>query len=101
MTELEKQEILRNFGVVIDYLTQQRNTEQTSIVQNNLLYNITSAPADGLSIPAIPFPFAAPSTISDWDTQISHLTQTADYIKHTEAAALTDVSIHSFAQALR
>lgn len=101
MTETEKQEILRSFSVVIDYLTQQRDTEETDAIQNTLLYNLTSASADGLSMPVMPFPFVAPATIAERETQLTHLTQTAEYVSNTEASALTDESIRSFAQALQ
>ena len=101
MTEIEKQEILRSFSGVITYLTQQRDAEETNAVQSALLYNLTSSSIDGLSIPAMPFPFAAPSSIAEQEAQLAHLTQTADYISQTEASALTDASIRRFVQSLR
>lgn len=98
MTELEKQEILRNFSVVINYLSQQLDTEQTDIIQSTMLYNLTSSPLDGLSIPIMPFPFEAPSAIKDRKTQINHLTRTAEYVSNTDASDLTDESIRRFTQ---
>jgi hypothetical protein len=101
MTEIEKQEILRSFSAVIDYLTKQHEAEETNAIQSALLYNLTSSSVDGLSIPAMPFPFAAPSSIAGQETQLTHLTQTADYISKTEASALTDESIRRFVQSLQ
>jgi hypothetical protein len=101
MTELEKQEILRNFSIVVDYINQQLDDEESKLIQSTLLYNLTSTSDDGLSIPTLPFPIVAPSTLAERETQLSHLTQTVEYIRHTEATALTDESIRSFAQALQ
>lgn len=101
MTESEKQEILRNFSVVIDYLAQQLKTEETNVIQNTLLYNLTSSSFDGLSIPAMPFPFEAPSTIAEQGTWLNHLSQTAEYVRSTAAAELTDDGIRNFTRALQ
>jgi len=100
MTENDKQEILRDLTTVLTHLKQQLDTEEEQAIQGRILNELMAGPKSGLSANLLPFSPGVPATILERETQINRVTQTIDYIRQTEASALTDEGIRTFSHSV-